>query len=75
MGNERMTGTVKWFNSAKGYGFLIAPDGEDCFIHHRSIDPQSDGYKTLREGEEVQFMRVRSEKGWQAAEVERLEAT
>ena len=66
----RQQGTVKWFDNAKGYGFLLNEDGEDVFVHYRSI--QGDGYKTLAEGEQVDFLQIKSEKGWQAAEVERL---
>ena len=69
---ERSIGTVKWFDNAKGYGFLINDDGEDVFVHYRSI--QGEGYKTLAEGEQVEYLQTRSEKGWQAAEVERLGA-
>ena len=61
-------GTVKWFDNAKGYGFILNEDGEDVFVHYRSI--MSEGYKTLSEGQQVQFIQTRSEKGWQAAEVE-----
>ena len=66
----RQQGTVKWFDNAKGYGFLLNEDGEDVFVHYRSI--QGEGYKTLAEGEQVDFLQIKSEKGWQAAEVERL---
>ncbi len=69
--SERSKGTVKWFDNAKGYGFIINPDGEDVFVHYRSI--QGDGYKTLSEGQEVTFTATRGEKGWQAAEVALVE--
>jgi len=71
MSNERMTGTVKWFDNAKGYGFIENEQDGDAMVHYRSI--QMEGYKTLKEGQEVTFRQVRSEKGWQAAEVEVLE--
>lgn len=48
-----MTGTVKWFDAAKGYGFITAEDGKDIFVHFSSI--QTDGYKTLNEGDKVSF--------------------
>ena len=67
-------GTVKWFNTVKGYGFLLNEAGEDVFVHYRAIDPGSDGFKNLREGQRVEFIQTRSEKGWQAAEVVLLEA-
>jgi len=66
--SERKQGTVKWFNTEKGYGFILNPDGEDVFVHYRSI--QVEGFKNLREGQVVSFLQIKSEKGWQAAEVE-----
>ena len=62
-------GKVKWFDNAKGYGFILNAEDEDVFVHYRAI--MGDGYKSLSEGEEVEFLQTRSEKGWQAAEVER----
>lgn len=69
---NRRTGTVKWFNNAKGYGFIVNESGEDVMVHYRSI--QTVGYKTLREGQAVEFIQTKSEKGLQAAEVIVLEA-
>lgn len=66
--SERKQGTVKWFNTEKGYGFILSPEGEDVFVHYRAI--QVDGFKNLREGQVVTFLQIKSEKGWQAAEVE-----
>ena len=66
--SSKSQGTVKWFDNAKGYGFALNQDGEDVFIHYRSII--ADGYKTLTEGQLIAFTQVKSEKGWQAAEVE-----
>lgn len=66
--SERKQGTVKWFNTEKGYGFILNPDGEDVFVHYRAI--QVEGFKNLREGQVVSFLQIKSEKGWQAAEVE-----
>ncbi len=68
--SERKQGAVKWFNTEKGYGFILSPEGEDVFVHYRSI--QVEGFKNLREGQEVSFLQIKSEKGWQAAEVELL---
>ncbi len=68
----KSVGKVKWFDNAKGYGFILNAEEEDVFVHYRSI--MGDGYKSLNEGEEVEFIQTRSEKGWQAAEVERLMA-
>jgi len=72
MEHQKSEGTVKWFDSAKGFGFILNENGEDVFVHYRSI--QSDGYKHLTEGDEVSFIQVKSEKGWQAQEVEQLAA-
>ena len=62
-----MTGRVKWFNNDKGFGFIEYKDGEDIFVHYSAI--LSDGYKTLVEGQEVQFELVRTDKGLQAKNV------
>ena len=64
-----MKGTVKWFNDSKGYGFIEQPDGEDVFVHFSAIE--SDGFRTLSEGEVVEFEIRDSEKGLQAANVVR----
>ena len=68
---EKSVGTVKWFDNAKGFGFIVNDEGEDVFVHYRSIE--GDGYKTLAEGQQVEYLQTKSEKGWQAAEVTRLE--
>ena len=62
-------GTVKWFNDAKGYGFISQEGGEDVFVHHSAI--QMDGFRTLKEGEQVQFDVTQGPKGLQAANVRR----
>ncbi len=62
-------GEVKWFNNAKGYGFLGRPDGPDVFVHFTSI--QKEGYKSLKEGEHVAFDVIQGEKGPQADAVMR----
>ena len=61
------TGQVKWFSNEKGYGFLARPDGEDVFVHFSAIS--GDGYRTLSEGQEVEFDIVDGPKGKQAANV------
>jgi CspA family cold shock protein len=67
----RVTGTVKWFNAEKGYGFIVRDDGEkDCFVHHSAIE--GSGFKTLNEGERVEFEIVDGQKGPAAANVTRL---
>ncbi len=53
MVNERVTGTVKWFNASKGYGFIARDGGEDVFVHHSAI--QAEGYRSLEEGQRVEF--------------------
>jgi cold shock protein len=60
-------GTVKWFNDAKGFGFITREGGPDVFVHHTAI--QSDGFRTLAEGQKVVFEVVRGPKGDQAANV------
>ena len=60
-------GAVKWFNNAKGYGFLGRADGPDVFVHYSSI--QVDGYKALKEGDEVEFDVIQGNKGPQADQV------
>lgn len=70
--SNRKQGTVKWFNTEKGYGFILSPEGEDVFVHYRAI--LVEGFKNLREGQLVSYLQVKSEKGWQAAEVELLDS-
>jgi CspA family cold shock protein len=64
---DRETGTVKWFDNAKGYGFIQRPGGEDVFVHYRSI--RGEGYRTLQEGQAVNFNVVKGQKGLQAEDV------
>jgi len=61
------TGTVKWFNDAKGYGFISRQNGEDVFVHFSAI--QASGFRSLQEGQQVQFDVVKGPKGWQAENV------
>src|ERR1700728_3123395 len=60
-------GTVKWFNDAKGFGFLSRANGEDVFVHHTAI--QANGFRTLQEGQAVQFNVTKGPKGWQEEKV------
>jgi CspA family cold shock protein len=64
---ERSSGTVKWFNNAKGFGFITRDGGDDIFVHFRSIT--GDGYKSLDEGQLVEFNLIEGPKGLQAEEV------
>lgn len=64
------TGTVKWFNNAKGYGFIARENGEDVFVHFKAI--VGDGYKSLEEGDQVQFDVERGPKGLQATKVSKM---
>ena len=72
MSKEKQTGTVKWFDNRKGYGFAVNESGEDVFIHYRAIMSDAD-YKTLAEGQQIEFTEVQSDRGWQAHEVTVLE--
>ena len=65
------TGTVKWFNDSKGFGFITSDDGQDVFVHHSDI--QSEGYRSLQEGAKVQFEVVAGQKGPRASKVSRTE--
>ena len=65
--SERIQGTVKWFNASKGYGFIAREGGEDIFVHYSAL--QSDGYRTLDEGQRVEFTVERGAKGLQASNV------
>ena len=65
--SDKVTGTVKWFNSAKGYGFISQETGEDVFVHQSAIT--MGGYRSLNEGQRVQFSVERGPKGLQAKDV------
>ena len=65
--SDRVTGTVKWFNNNKGFGFIERQDGPDVFVHYSAI--QSDGFRALEEGQEVEFNIVEGPKGLQDSEV------
>ena len=68
--SDRQTGTVKWFNDAKGFGFISREGGEDLFVHFRAI--QGTGFKSLKEGQKVSFVVTLGPKGYQADQVEAL---
>jgi CspA family cold shock protein len=64
---ERQNGTIKWFNAAKGFGFIVREEEEDVFVHYSSI--RGEGYRTLDEGQKVEFEVVQGDKGPQASDV------
>jgi len=64
---DRIVGTVKWFNGSKGYGFISRENGPDIFVHFSAIS--TDGYRTLQEGQQVEFTIEKGPKGMQAANV------
>ena len=66
----KVTGTVKWFNSSKGFGFIGRPDGADVFVHYSAIT--GEGYRSLQEGDTVEFEVVQGPKGPQAANVVKI---
>ena len=68
--NERITGTVKWFDATKGYGFIARDGGADVFVHQSAI--QANGYRTLAEGQRVEFEIEQSPKGTKASNVTTL---
>jgi len=69
--SDRVQGTVKWFNNTKGFGFIEREEGDDVFVHYSSL--QNEGYKTLKEGQKVEFSIGESEKGPQAQDVTVIE--
>jgi cold shock protein len=69
--SQRVTGTVKWFNAQKGFGFIARDNGPDVFVHHTAI--KATGYRELNEGERVEFEVTQGPKGPQASDVTRLD--
>lgn len=65
--SNRQTGTVKWFNDEKGFGFITPQSGDDLFVHFKAI--KADGFKSLKEGQTVSFVAEKGQKGMQAAQV------
>ena len=70
MSNQRVTGTVKWFNDAKGFGFLSQEGGKDVFVHHSAI--VAEGFRSLTEGDKVEFTVEQGPKGPSAVNVRRI---
>lgn len=69
---DRVSGTVKWFNAAKGYGFIAREGGKDLFVHFSSIQDAGNGYRSLNEGDPVEFDVEEGQKGPQATNVVKL---
>lgn len=69
--SEREQGVVKWFNDSKGFGFIQRESGEDIFVHFRAI--KGEGYRSLKDGQKVEFNVVEGQKGLQAEEVMKVE--
>ena len=67
---ERVEGTVKWFSNEKGYGFIAQPNGEDIFVHYSAVS--GSGYRSLNEGDRVEFEVTQGQKGKQASDVKVL---
>lgn len=67
----RETGVVKWFNDAKGFGFIQRETGDDIFVHFRAI--RGEGFRTLRDGQKVEFSVVEGQKGFQAEDVDAID--
>ena len=67
--DDRIAGEVKWFDVKKGFGFIVGPDGQDVFVHFSAIE--SDGFRTLRDGERVDYELQHGDKGYHAAHVRR----
>lgn len=65
-----MLGTVKWFDVKKGYGFIVSPDGKDIFVHFSAID--GDGFRSLKDGEKVEYELHDGDKGLHALQVKRI---
>jgi CspA family cold shock protein len=72
MSDQRETGTVKWFNNSKGFGFIKRDAGEDVFVHFRAI--RGDGYRSLSEGQQVEFTIIQGQKGFAAEDVSIVES-
>jgi len=67
---DRIVGSVKWFDAKKGFGFIVSPEGKDVFVHFSVIE--SDGFRTLKDGEEVEYELFNGDKGLHAKDVKRV---
>lgn len=68
---DAIEGTVKWFDSRKGFGFIVGPEGQDIFVHYTVI--AGDGFRVLKDGSKVTYDAEKSDKGWRATKVHRAE--
>lgn len=69
--SDRLTGTVKWFNADKGFGFIVRDNNSDVFVHHKAI--RGEGFKTLNEGQKVEYTLAETDRGPQAQDVSIIE--
>ena len=69
--SDRLTGTVKWFNADKGFGFIVRDNSSDVFVHHKAI--RGEGFKTLNEGQKVEYTLAETDRGPQAQDVAIIE--
>ena len=67
--SDILEGTVKWFNNTKGFGFISSSDGKDIFVHYSNIEGEGEGFKSLQEGDQVEFDVQETDKGLQAVKV------
>ena len=70
--SEMQQGTVKWFNNAKGFGFISSNDGQDIFVHYSNISVEAEGFRSLQEGDAVEFGVQETDKGLQAVKVKKV---
>lgn len=70
---DQIEGVVKWFDQRKGFGFVVGPDGQDVFIHYSVIE--GEGFRVLEDAAPIRYSAVKTDKGWKATQVQRLNVT